>query len=64
MATIKRFEDLEVWQLARELFRKYILWTFEEPISKDFRYKDQIRGTCGSIMDNIAEGLAEAVHSN
>ena len=57
MATIQRFEDLEVWKLARELSQKIYPLTFIEPIAKDFRYKDQIRGTCGSIMDNIAEGF-------
>jgi four helix bundle protein len=31
--------------------------TFEDSIPKDFRYKDQKRGTSGSIMDNIAEGF-------
>lgn len=57
MATIQRFADLEIWQLARELCQKAYPLTFEEPIAKDFRYKDQLRGTCGSIMDNIAEGF-------
>jgi four helix bundle protein len=57
MATIHKFEDLEIWQLARTLCQRIYPLTFEEPISKDFRYKDQIRGTCGSIMDNIAEGF-------
>ena len=57
MATVQKFEDLEVWQLARKLCQKIYPLTFEEPVSKDFRYKDQIRGTCGSIMDNIAEGF-------
>lgn len=28
-----------------------------EPIIKDYRFKVQVRGTCGSIMDNIAEGF-------
>lgn len=57
MATIQKFEDLEIWQLARELTQKIYPLTFTEPIAKDFRYKDQVRGTCGSIMDNIAEGF-------
>jgi four helix bundle protein len=57
MATIRRFEDLEIWQIARKLCQDIYPLTFKEPISKDFRYKDQIRGTCGAIMDNIAEGF-------
>ncbi|HUC81148.1 MAG TPA: four helix bundle protein [Flavisolibacter sp.] len=57
MSTIQRFEDLEIWQLARDLARKVYEVTFLEPVSKDFRYKDQLRGSCGSIMDNIAEGF-------
>jgi four helix bundle protein len=57
MATIKQFEELEVWQLARKLCRRIYLLTFEEPICNDHRFQNQIRGTCGSIMDNIAEGF-------
>ena len=57
MPTIQKFEELEVWQLARELSQKIYPLTFADPIAKDFRFKDQLRGTCGSIMDNIAEGF-------
>ena len=57
MATVKKFEDLEVWQLARQLCQKIYPLTFQEPIKNDHRFRDQIRGTCGSIMDNIAEGF-------
>lgn len=57
MATIQKFEELEVWQLARSISNKIYPLTFQEPIAKDFRFKDQVRGTCGSIMDNIAEGF-------
>jgi four helix bundle protein len=57
MATVQKFEELEVWQLSRELCQKIYPLTFQDPIAKDFRYKDQIRGSCGSIMDNIAEGF-------
>ena len=56
MATVQKFEDLKVWQKARELSQKIYPLTFLEPICSDFRFKDQIRGTLGSIMDNIAEG--------
>ena len=57
MATINRFEDLEIWQKARLISQKIYPLTFKEPISLDFRLKDQIRGSCGSVMDNIAEGF-------
>ncbi|MBK6635942.1 MAG: four helix bundle protein [Chitinophagaceae bacterium] len=57
MATITRFEDLEIWQLARELSKEIYALTFIEPIKSDFRLRDQMRGSSGSIMDNIAEGF-------
>ena len=57
MATVQKFEDLKVWQKARELSQKIYPLTFMEPICSDFRFKDQIRGALGSIMDNIAEGF-------
>ncbi len=57
MATIQRFEDLEIWQKARLLSQKTYPITFIKPVNEDFRYKDQIRGSVGSIMDNIAEGF-------
>lgn len=59
MATIEKFEDLEVWQMARMLAQKIYLLTFQDPVKSDFRFKDQIRGSCGSIMDNIAEGFGK-----
>ena len=57
MATIQKFEDLEIWQKARLLSKQIYPLTFKEPIASDFRLKDQMRGSCGSIMDNIAEGF-------
>ena len=57
MATITKFEDLEIWQFARILSKKVYALTFKEPLATDFRLKDQMRGSCGSIMDNIAEGF-------
>lgn len=57
MATIQKFEDLEIWQKARLLSQKIYPLTFKEPIASDFRLKDQMRGSCGSIIYNIAEGF-------
>lgn len=57
MATIAKFEELEIWQLARELSKEIYSLTFIEPIKSDFRLRDQMRGSLGSIMDNIAEGF-------
>jgi len=53
---IERFEELEVWKEARELCIVIKEITSTERFSKDFRFRDQIRASSGSIMDNIAEG--------
>lgn len=57
MATVKRFEDLEVWQLASELALDIFNETMLEPFAKDFELKEQIKRSSGSAMDNIAEGF-------
>jgi four helix bundle protein len=57
MATIKRFEDLEIWQRARMLAQKVYAIALKEPIATQYRLSDQMKGSCGSIMDNIAEGF-------
>lgn len=57
MATIKQFEDLEIWQMSRELDKKIFSLTEKEKFSKDFGIRNQIRDSSGSVMDNIAEGF-------
>lgn len=57
MATVKRFEDLEVWQRAREICKLVSVYTKKQDFSRDFTLRDQIRGSSGSAMDNIAEGF-------
>jgi four helix bundle protein len=57
MATVKAFEDLEIWQIAREFSKVIYEITSRESLSKDFSFKNQIRGSSGSMMDNVAEGF-------
>jgi len=56
MATFKRFEDIEAWQLARDLCKLVFKVTSKSEFAKDFTLKDQIKRSSGSSMDNIAEG--------
>ncbi len=60
MATIKKFEDLEIWQEARRLCQKIIVLVQTTELQKDYGLKDQIKRASGSVMDNIAEGFERA----
>lgn len=57
MATINRFEDLQIWQEARRLAKEIHLIAVETDLKSDFRFKEQIKSSSGSVMDNIAEGF-------
>jgi four helix bundle protein len=54
MSTVKEFEDLEIWKLARELVN-LIYGDFKS--CKDYNLKDQIISAGLSIKNNIAEGF-------
>ena len=54
---IERFEDIEAWQLARELTVKVYGLTKKTTFARDFGLKDQIQNAAGSAMHNIAEGF-------
>ncbi len=54
---IERFEDIESWQLARELCNAVYKLVSSSGLGKDFSLKDQMIRSSGSIMDNIAEGF-------
>lgn len=54
MATIKRFEDLEIWQEARRLAKEIIVICETTNLKSDFKLKAQIKDSSGSVMDNIA----------
>lgn len=57
MSKVERFEDLKIWQLARELCQMIHKLTIRDQFSRDFKLVGQINGSSGSIMDNIAEGF-------
>ena len=55
---VKRFEDLWIWQQARDLVKE-IYSDFGLPTNgfKDFGFRDQIQRAGISIMNNISEGF-------
>ena len=57
MAAVKDFEELAIFQKARELSKKIYPVTNRDGFKSDFRFVQQIRAAAGSIMDNIAEGF-------
>jgi len=57
MATIKRFEDIEAWKVAREMCNKLGTIIDSGAFKNSYRLIAQIESSSGSIMDNIAEGF-------
>lgn len=57
MATIRRFEEIEAWQKARELTREIYSSSNSGRFARDFGLRDHIREAATSIMSNIAEGF-------
>ena len=57
MPTVQRFEDLTVWQSARELVNLVYETFGRDQFSRDFALRDQIRRAAISVMSNIAGGF-------
>jgi len=57
MATVKQFEDLEIWKLARVLCKEINEIANATGLRTDYKLYSQIDGSSGSVMDNIAEGF-------
>jgi len=57
MATIEKFEDIISWQEARKLNKEIGYLIDGGRLSHNYRLINQIEGSTGSIMDNIAEGF-------
>jgi len=62
MTTAKRFEDLEVWQGARDAVNAIYKASSNGAFVRDYALRDQIRRAAVSIPSNIAEGFSR--HSN
>ena len=57
MARINKFEDLEIWQKAREICQYIELLIQTTSLKTNYSLKDQIDRSFGLVMDNIAEGF-------
>ena len=57
MATIKRFEDLECWQEAREFVKMIYGFTKKSNFKRDYGLVGQISRSAVSSMANISEGF-------
>jgi four helix bundle protein len=57
MPTFTCFQEITAWQKARVLCSKIYSLANTTDLAKDYKLKDQINGSSGSIMDNIAEGF-------
>jgi len=57
LATVHKFEDLEIWQLARKIYQRISVIAEKMRKNHDYRFAEQIKSAAGSVMDNIAEGF-------
>ena len=62
MATVERFEELEVWQAASDVVNAVYKASSSGAFARDYALRDQIRRAAVSIPSNIAEGFSR--HSN
>lgn len=63
MVSIKRFEDIESWKKSRKVCKKLGEIIDAGNFKKSYRLINQIEGSSGSIMDNIAEGFERGTRS-
>ena len=57
MSKVERFEDLEVWKLAREICSELENLFETTALGKRYSLMNQMDRSSGSVMDNIAEGF-------
>lgn len=54
MPTFEKFEEVDAWQKTRTLAKIIFDETRQGSFARDFKLRDQINSSCGSVMDNIA----------
>ncbi len=57
MGKFEKFEDIEMWQTARQLVLFIYRATAQKPFCNDFGLREQIQRAAVSVMSNIAEGF-------
>ena len=57
MAHFNSYQELEIYKLARDI--NIDIWNLikNTTLGTDYKLRDQINGSSGSMMDNIAEGF-------
>lgn len=57
MANYNSFEEMGIYQLAREQSNHVWHLIQNTTLGQDYKLRDQINGSSRSVMDNIAEGF-------
>ena len=57
MSKVQKFEELDIFQKARDLCKEVYAIPKGGEFHKDSRFVQQIHAAAGSVMDNIAEGF-------
>lgn len=57
MAHYNSFEEMNIYQLAREQSNAIWYLIQNTSLGQDYKLREQINGSSGSVMDNIAEGF-------
>lgn len=64
MATVRQFEELHVWQDARQMVAAVYAASNAAAFGRDFGLRDQIRRAAVSVMSNIAEGFERGTRND
>ena len=58
MSLASKFEDLTIWQDARQLSKEiYSIFMIKGLAQRDYGFRDQLQRAALSVMNNIAEGF-------